>query len=92
MTSRQIAQGRVDWDRDHFLVTVTGPCSDGDDSATVELRDTEWHALPPVRQAVDEELARRCRWIRRLPRPLIRHAQIHCLTHGSTRPMPLPVA
>jgi hypothetical protein len=59
LTSRQIAQGRVDWDRDHFLVTVTGPCSDGDDSATVELRDTEWHALPPVRQAVDEELARR---------------------------------
>jgi hypothetical protein len=60
LTSREIAQGRVDWDHDHFFVTVTGRRSDDDDSATtVEIHETEWHALPPVRQAVDEELARR---------------------------------
>jgi hypothetical protein len=59
LTSGQVAQGRVDWDHDHFFVTVTGPRSDDDGSATVELHDTEWRALPPVRQAVDDELARR---------------------------------
>jgi hypothetical protein len=57
-TSGNFAHGIVVWNHDHYLITITGRCTGGDESATVEMTERDWQLLAPVRQAVEEERKR----------------------------------